>query len=170
MSHVPIDLITVSENVSHFASLLHSLSQGTGSNQNTEKAQEPPWDIWRMLNMVDKWRRSCARLRALRERGVMRPLTHDSVCLVSDTERQPTREMGREREREGKKKEERGEARAGGWKTDGKVERSKGSRQTDPIKKEKYQEDIGRTLLLQECSNTLQAPKTHDQPGLLHNK
>lgn len=30
------------------------------------------------------------------EHGVMRPLTHDSVYLVSDTERRPTREMGRE--------------------------------------------------------------------------
>lgn len=57
----------------------------------------------------------------------MRPLTHDSVCLVSDTERQPTREMGREREKGGKgrKGEERGETRVGGRKTDGKVERSK---------------------------------------------
>lgn len=30
------------------------------------------------------------------ERGVTRPLTHDSVCLVSDTERQPAGDMGRE--------------------------------------------------------------------------
>lgn len=43
-------------------------------------------------------------LRVSQERRVMRPLTHDSVCLVSDTERQPTREMGTERER--KKREE----------------------------------------------------------------
>lgn len=37
----------------------------------------------------------------------MRPLTHDYVCLVSDTERQPTREVGREGGR--RKRKEMGE-------------------------------------------------------------
>ena len=63
----------------------------------------------------------------------MRPLTHDSVCLVSDTERQPTQEMGierdrereRERERERRKGKNKEETMVGGRKTDGKVERSK---------------------------------------------
>ena len=38
----------------------------------------------------------------------MRPLTHDSVCLVSDTERQPTQEMGIERDREREREREKG--------------------------------------------------------------
>lgn len=126
--HVPIAFITVSENVSHFASLLllHSLSQGTGSNQNTEKAQEPPRDIWRMPNMADKWRRSCARLRAP---SLSRPWSYEAVhtrlCLLSLWHGKTTNTRDeKEREKERKKKE-RGEARVGGWKTDGKVERSK---------------------------------------------
>lgn len=101
---------------------------GKRSNQNTEKAQEPPGDIWRMPNMADKWRHSCARLRVVsQERGVMRPLTHDSVCLVSDTERQPIRRDGKSEKRGEKKEEKRGEGwDESGWrKTDGEVKRSK---------------------------------------------
>lgn len=104
------------------------------------------------------------------ERGVMRPLTHDSVCLVSDTERQPTRDGKR------KKKEEREEKEEEGWDTSRWVKDWWKSREikvrtkTDPIKKEQYQEDIGRTLLLLECSNTLQAPQHMISLDCFHNK
>ncbi|CAB1426114.1 unnamed protein product [Pleuronectes platessa] len=63
--------------------------------------RKSPGAPWRYLGNAEHDRQMKTQLhwsessQSLRNAGVMRPLTHDSVCLVSDTERQPTREMGR---------------------------------------------------------------------------
>lgn len=56
----------------------------------------------------------------------------------------------------------------GGRKTDGKE--IKVSTETETINKEQYQEDIGRMLLLLECSNTPQGPQHMISLDFFHNK
>lgn len=107
------------ENVSHFASLPRR-GGARGQSRTQKKPRSPLGDIWGMPNMTDEWRRSCARPRARmspRNVELWGPLTHDSVCLVSDTERQnQLKSSGRGRERNGGK----GGRREGSvWKADG---------------------------------------------------
>lgn len=82
------------------------------------------------------------------EPGVMRPLTHDSVCFVCDTERQPTPELGkRERNVEAEGKEGWDRSR---WKTDGKVERSKLEQRQTPWRQSDTRKILEK-LMLVEC-------------------
>ncbi len=140
VSFMSIYIVNVHENLSHFASLPHSLSQGTRSNQNTKKAQEPPGDIWRMPNMADKWRHSCARLRAPSLSGTWSyEAAHTRLCLLSLWHGKTTNRRDGKRERErrkGKKKGGEGWDEIG-WEKDWWQSRKiKVSTKTDPIKKE----------------------------------
>lgn len=92
--------------------------RGTRSTQHTAKAQEPPGDIWRMPDMADKWRRSCARLRAPSLSGTRSyRAAHTRLCLLSLWHRKATSRRDGKRGK-GKKSEERGEKRVDVWKTD----------------------------------------------------
>lgn len=114
--------------------------RGTRSTQRTAKAQEPPEDIWRMPDMADKWRRSCARLRAPSLSGSWSyRAAHTRLCLLSLWHRKATSRRDGKRGK-WKKSEERGEKRVDGWKTDG-IE-IKVNIETDHKYRRRYSKDI----------------------------
>lgn len=90
-------------------------------------------------------------LKVSQERRVMRPRTHDSVCLVSDTERQPIWEAASERKGKEKGKAAEGQEESG-WVKDAWWKRKMKGNITDRVYKEVGAGDSGRTRL-----NTLQA-------------
>lgn len=94
-------------------SSLHPFYRYKRSNQSTEKALEPHGGIWRMLNMLDKWRSSCTHPRAPSLWGTWSyEAAHTRLCLLSlwHGKTANTRER-----REGKSEDERVGHDRNGW-------------------------------------------------------
>lgn len=132
------------------------------SNENRDEAVEPRAEIWGMPSAADTWRRSCAGLRAPRLPGRWSDkAAHTRLCLLSLWQGKDKQQKRRKERRTGRNARRGGERTVSGWEEDWwySKKKIKVSAETEPINKESYQEDIGRALLLLECSHTLRAPK-----------
>lgn len=152
--------------MSHFASVPHSLPKRHRVNSEYKKRLRSLREISGECRTWPANEDAAVLLRELpvsQERGVTRPLTHDSVCLVSDTERQPAGDVGREERAE----KSEAETRVAGWEKECWLGDRSGHRDRD--RKQKVDTGRGRCWKELVVTGRLKHPAgalTHDQPRL----